>query len=170
MSRLRIVKVAFLVTPVIITIYDQIGYVGIVRGCSMQPTLNPANSRWTDLVLVDRLSIKWAPASRGEVVVLTCPRDPQTSCVKRVVAVEGDFIRPRNRRSYHVVPTGHCWVEGDNGRSSNDSNHFGVVSQGLIRARVHCVIWPLSRLHHLQKQLLADQEKRLTIVDECNVI
>ena len=36
MSRLRIVKVAFLVTPVIITIYDQIGYVGIVRGCSMQ--------------------------------------------------------------------------------------------------------------------------------------
>ena len=34
---------------------------------------------------------------------------------------------PRNRRSYHVVPTGHCWVEGDNGRSSNDSNHFGVV-------------------------------------------
>ena len=36
-------------------------------------------------------------------------------------------IRPRNHRSYHVVPAGHCWVEGDNGRSSNDSNHFGVV-------------------------------------------
>ena len=36
MPKLRIVKVAFLVTPVFITIYDQIGYVGIVRGCSMQ--------------------------------------------------------------------------------------------------------------------------------------
>lgn len=45
------------------------------------------------------------------------------------------------------------------------------VSQGLIRARVRYVIWPLSRLHHLQKGLLADQEKRLTMVDddECNV-
>lgn len=72
MSRLRrIVQVSLLVTPVLITTYDQIGYVGIVRGCSMQPTLNPANSRWTDLVLIDRLSIRWTPVSRGEVVVLT---------------------------------------------------------------------------------------------------
>lgn len=37
MSRLRrIVQVSLLVTPVLITTYDQIGYVGIVRGCSMQ--------------------------------------------------------------------------------------------------------------------------------------
>lgn len=43
------------------------------------------------------------------------------------------------------------------------------VSRGLIQARVRCVIWPLSRLRHLQKGLLADQQERLTIIDECNV-
>lgn len=32
----RIVKVTLLVAPVLITVYDQVGYVGIVRGCSMQ--------------------------------------------------------------------------------------------------------------------------------------
>lgn len=170
MSKLRrIVKTALLVTPVLITVYDQVGYVGIIRGNSMRPTLNPASSKWTDLVLVDRLSVKWTPVSRGEVVVLIYPKDPRISYVKRVVAVEGDFIRPRNRRSHHVVPAGHCWVEGDNGRASNDSNNFGVVSRGLIQARVRCVIWPLSRLRHLQKGLLADQQERLTIIDECNV-
>ena len=43
------------------------------------------------------------------------------------------------------------------------------VSLGLIRARVRYIIWPPSRLHHLQKGLLVDQEKRLTMVDECNI-
>lgn len=27
------------------------------------------------------------------------------------------------------VPPGHCWVEGDNGRFSQDSNFFGPVSE-----------------------------------------
>lgn len=86
--------------------------------------------------------------------------------------------------SHHVVPPGHCWVEGDNGRLSNDSNNFGVVRsdhngsqcysllkvpQGLIKARVRFVMWPPSRLHYLQQGLLVDQEQRLTIVNECNV-
>lgn len=43
------------------------------------------------------------------------------------------------------------------------------VSQGLIRARVRCVMWPPSRLQCLQKGLMADQEERLTIIDEYNV-
>ncbi|RMZ71914.1 mitochondrial inner membrane protease subunit 2 [Pyrenophora seminiperda CCB06] len=32
-----------------------------------------------------------------------------------------------------VVPYGHVWLEGDNGRSSLDSNYFGPVSRGLIQ-------------------------------------
>ena len=43
------------------------------------------------------------------------------------------------------------------------------VSQGLVKARVCCVVWPPSRLQYLQKQLLAEQEERLTIIDECNI-
>ena len=32
----RIVKTVVLVTPVLLTVYDQVGYVGIVRGTSMR--------------------------------------------------------------------------------------------------------------------------------------
>jgi len=39
------------------------------------------------------------------------------------------------------------------------------VSLGLIRARVQFVVWPPSRVQHLQTGLLTDQKKRLTIVD-----
>ena len=48
-------------------------------------------------------------------------------------------------------------------------SHIVQVSQGLIQARVRCVMWPPSRLSRLQKGLLADQQERLTIIDECNV-
>ncbi|XP_065912135.1 mitochondrial inner membrane protease subunit 2-like isoform X2 [Dysidea avara] len=85
----KVVKTVLIVTPVAISLYDQVGYVGIVRGRSMQPTLNPASSGWSDLVLIDRLTVKWRPASRGEVVVFTCPNDPWKTYVKRVIAVEG---------------------------------------------------------------------------------
>ncbi|XP_065912134.1 mitochondrial inner membrane protease subunit 2-like isoform X1 [Dysidea avara] len=162
----KVVKTVLIVTPVAISLYDQVGYVGIVRGRSMQPTLNPASSGWSDLVLIDRLTVKWRPASRGEVVVFTCPNDPWKTYVKRVIAVEGDVVRPRTHRSSRVIPKGHCWVEGDNGKSSNDSNYFGAVSLGLIRARVQYVVWPPSRVHHLQTGLLTDQKERLTIIDD----
>ena len=42
------------------------------------------------------------------------------------------------------VPHGHCWVEGDNGLVSTDSNEFGAVSTSLIDAKVVPKLWPLS--------------------------
>ncbi|CAE7028302.1 Mitochondrial inner membrane protease subunit 2 [Pyrenophora teres f. teres] len=34
-----------------------------------------------------------------------------------------------------VVPYGHVWLEGDNARSSLDSNFFGPVSKGLVQGK-----------------------------------
>ena len=48
-------------------------------------------------------------------------------CVNILLIMCLMLCSPRNRRSHHVVPASHCWVEGDNGRASNDSNNFGVV-------------------------------------------
>jgi len=40
----KVVKTVLIVTPVAISVYDQVGYVGIVRGRSMQVTPNFAIS------------------------------------------------------------------------------------------------------------------------------
>jgi mitochondrial inner membrane protease subunit 2 len=42
---------------------------------------------------------------------------------------------------------GHCWVEGDNARYSEDSaTSFGPVPLALIQGRVMCIFWPPTRL------------------------
>ena len=46
------------------------------------------------------------------------------------------FFRYSSTRCYHrryvVVPKGHLWVEGDNTRSSQDSNFYGPVSSEIF--------------------------------------
>lgn len=48
--------------------------------------------------------------------------------VKRVVALEHDVVRHADKKQvYTTVPSGHCWVEGDNHEHSADSNSYGAV-------------------------------------------
>ena len=43
------------------------------------------------------------------------------------------LIRTQRHKLHHVkIPEGHCWVEGDNIRNSQDSNFFGPVSSIII--------------------------------------
>lgn len=122
---------------------------------SFQPTFN-GDSR-SDVVLITRYDITPKHLSRGDVVSLwylspfSCPSlgiswlnnnslnclrrspdDPEKSLVKRIIALEGDLVKPRpnsrSRGQMIKIPKGHCWVEGDNWKSSRDSNSFGPVS------------------------------------------
>ncbi|KAK4702219.1 hypothetical protein P7C70_g4007, partial [Phenoliferia sp. Uapishka_3] len=52
-------------------------------------------------------------------------------------------IPPPDR--YVRVPPGRCWVEGDEGFHSRDSNDFGPAALGLLKARVDFVLYPFSR-------------------------
>jgi inner membrane protease subunit 2 len=94
--------------------------------------------------------------------------------VKRVVALEGDIVKPRNPKSLRhggfmlmgggaggaggmfpgllegvpsvvKIPKGHCWVESDESYHGMDSNTFGPVPLGLVYAKVSWIIWPLER-------------------------
>src|SRR5205814_9307659 len=59
------------------------------------------------------------------------PSNPEKIAIKRVVALEGDIVHTRPPYPYPraEVPTGHLWVEGDEGgRQTIDSNQFGPVS------------------------------------------
>lgn len=111
----------------------------------MQPTLNPNNNE-NDIIIINRYAVSsrsFRTPKRGDVVIYKSPVDPQMSCVKRVIAIEGDRIKPRemdlnpfyneigslSQNSETVtIPQGHCWVEGDNANYSKDSNNYGPVS------------------------------------------
>ena len=63
----------------------------------------------------------------------------------------------RYREQYVLIPPGHCWIEGDDPSHSYDSNDFGPVPLGLVRARVAHVIWPPRRWSSLERTELPDR-------------
>ena len=40
-----------------------------------------------------------------------------------------------------IVPKGHCWIEGDNYKLSNDSNVFGCIPMSLIVGKAKLLIY-----------------------------
>jgi len=72
-----------------------------VEGASMETTLMP-----DQYVLIDKLTPRWAPHARGDIVVLHPPADytqGATPFIKRVVGLAGDRIQLRD---------GAVWVNG----------------------------------------------------------
>ncbi|KAF5369798.1 hypothetical protein D9758_001174 [Tetrapyrgos nigripes] len=88
----------------------------IVSGRSMQPTLNPDSSLWRDVALFDRYSIYAQRAyTRGDIVALKSPNDPNRTLVKRIIGLEGDVVKtlPPYPDPEVRIPPGHAWIEGE---------------------------------------------------------
>ncbi|KAI5779235.1 hypothetical protein EDC01DRAFT_621537 [Geopyxis carbonaria] len=137
-------------TPALIFTSDHVASLHWVSGRSMSPALTPYTTSTRDLVLCNR----WAPTAslhRGQVIVFRTPADPERVAVKRVVALEGDVVRPRPGSAMArvaglvTVPMGQVWVEGDEGFHSIDSNAYGPIPLGLVVAQVARIVWPLAR-------------------------
>lgn len=134
----------------------------------MSPTLSPnyEATKKCDWVLWK----KWQPErnlSRGDVVLFWTPHNPDGQAVKRVVALGGDTVlldpkrRPKDAENGRpnpaakkwdiwkgkvVVPEGHVWVEGDNWRSTLDSNDYGPMSKSLILGKAICLLNPWNQI------------------------
>ncbi|KAK1803925.1 hypothetical protein P4O66_003862 [Electrophorus voltai] len=61
-----------------------------------------------------------------ELLKVWSPKNPKQKIIKRVIALEGDFIKTLGYKNRYVrVPDGHLWIEGDHYGHSFDSNTFG---------------------------------------------
>eukprot|EP00929_Paragymnodinium_shiwhaense_P002505 TRINITY_DN102772_c0_g1_i1.p2 TRINITY_DN102772_c0_g1~~TRINITY_DN102772_c0_g1_i1.p2 ORF type:complete len:180 (+),score=28.35 TRINITY_DN102772_c0_g1_i1:69-542(+) len=139
-------KAAWIVVPPILFVRDRWMWVYCVEGRSMTPTLNPQES-FIDRHLRDYVLVhKNAEFRNGDIVVL---RDPHSNnrIIKRLVAQQHEVVHVDGFPAY--VPSGHCWVEGDNDAHSVDSRHFGSVPMGLLDALVISVVWPWWRVKRL---------------------
>lgn len=145
---------------ILLTLFLLLVFVGkpyIVRGESMQPTLNDG-----DRVFVVPFRGEATP-SRDDVVVLRDVQGSQEMLIKRVVAVGGDTVSVQNgsvvvnnqfvhkstnrfiSRPYSViVPAGSIFVMGDNEGNSFDSRSFGPVGLDKVVGRAVAIFWPPS--------------------------
>ncbi|KAF1827447.1 LexA/Signal peptidase [Dissoconium aciculare CBS 342.82] len=140
-----------LATPICIFINDNLLEYTYIHGRSMQPTLSPdyhlTGAR--DIVFWQKFS-PTRDLQRGAIVMFNSPQRPESSAVKRVIALEGDIVvLDPKRKPADIgrvrVPPGHVWVEGDNWRETLDSNVYGAISKGLISGRAMFVAWPWLR-------------------------
>lgn len=155
-----------------------------VEGHSMDPTLGDG-----EFLVVSRLQyatfdagrfLSWlplvgdsahhvfGPPSRGDVVVLKDPRDPNgKNLVKRIIGLPGETVEIADGRVYIdgrlldepyimakwagskpriVVGAHEYFVLGDNRNNSSDSRFFGLVPEDLLEGRVIGSPWPPARV------------------------
>ncbi|KAJ3215310.1 hypothetical protein HDU67_000587 [Dinochytrium kinnereticum] len=168
----RIIPFLWALPPLLVMNQFVVGIVQIT-GRSMKPTLNPDTRKDRDVVLLDKLVLATGSLQRGDVVVLVAPHDPDLRLVKRVTALGGDVVRPRQivKRPFMTItpdafpwtresgvpqtlriPKGYCWVESDDPASGADSNVFGPIPLGLIEGRATHIVWPVDRMGNLERR------------------
>ncbi|PVU91671.1 hypothetical protein BB561_004264 [Smittium simulii] len=148
--------------PVAVFVNNHIVSVTFIEGRSMQPALNPDTNRLRkDFVLLNKFvsgSFSKTHLKKGDVVTLYNPQEPEELITKRIIAMPGDSVFPNtNSRFFKYapinIPEGHCWIEGDEGFHSFDSNSFGYVPLGLIQSKVSFVLYPFYRFGFVQSKI-----------------
>ena len=133
----------------------------LVQGSSMEPGLHNGQR-----LLVEKLSYRFRPPKRGEIVVFRYPLDPRRKFIKRIIGIPGDEIFIKDRRVYlnglpleenyingptygtygpTIVPPDSYFVLGDNRNNSDDSRFpdVGFVPRKNIVGRALFVYWPV---------------------------
>lgn len=97
---IEIVETVVLTVALFLGIHTFLGQPYQVQGASMESTLSS-----DEYVIVDKLTPRWSPYVRGDIVVLTPPEGAEqgpagTPFIKRVIGVEGDRIELRDGLVY----------------------------------------------------------------------
>ena len=139
-----------------------------VEGRSMDDSLHDGQH-----LLIDKLTPRFDDYSRGDVVVLHPPDEPEDSTpfIKRVIGVAGDHLELRDGTVWidgvelsepYLAPGsvtepgfdditewdiegGDVFVMGDNRLDSRDSREFGTVATSEIVGRAWLRFWPIDQ-------------------------
>jgi signal peptidase I len=141
----------------------------VVNGASMDPTFSTGQ-----FLIVDRLTYRFEPPKRGDVIVFKYPNNPETYFIKRIIGLPGETLSIKNgivtiisaenpegitldetyvdssHRSHETTTTiigpDQYFVMGDNRAQSSDSRVWGALSKDLIAGRPIVRLFPVQHL------------------------
>lgn len=140
-----------------------------IRGASMEPTFYSG-----EYILTSKITYKFRPIQRGDVVVFQSPKNPDIDYIKRIIALPGDTIMLKEGEVYIndfitdeqyisaksslwdsgymkeglpiQIPKDEIFVMGDNRPRSSDSREFGPVHIDTIIGQVFFRYFPTSKI------------------------
>lgn len=142
----------------------------IVSGSSMDPVIKHGQ-----YMIIDQISYRINPPSRGDVIVFKAPPEPKKYYIKRIIGLPGEtvqiqgsiitiinddhpegfvleetFITHMKKDSLtKKVPTGQYFVLGDNRDGSFDSRGWGTLPEKNIRGRALLRLLPITTISYL---------------------
>ncbi len=129
-----------------------------------------------DRIFVDKVSYRFHPPERGDIIVFKYPLDKKKDFVKRLVGLPGDKIKidagklivngkemdnpPFSEHYYYnrndwqygkegqliEVPEKSYFTLGDNSAQSSDSRYWGFVPEKNMVGKAFFIWWPLNRV------------------------
>lgn len=140
-----------------------------VKGASMEPTFING-----DYIFTSRITYKFKPFERGDVVVFKSPKNPDIEYIKRIIGLPGDKVMVKESEVYvngrkltekyisektnlwdggyskegiaTTVPQGYLFVMGDNRPRSSDSREFGPVTKESMIGQVFYRYFPQNKM------------------------
>lgn len=137
-----------------------------VSGSSMIPNFTNG-----DYILTDKISYRFSPPKKGDVIVLKNPRNEEVDFIKRIVATPGDSLKVSDNSVFvngqklpeSYLPTGtntragsfllegseikvgpdQYFVFGDNRDHSSDSREWGSITKEEIVGKVFFRYFPI---------------------------
>lgn len=140
-----------------------------IKGASMEPTFESG-----DYIFTSKITYRFRPPERGDVVVFRSPRNQDIEFIKRVIGLPGDVVMIHDQEIYvndniinepyiaaktplweggfikdgmpYLVPDGELFVMGDNRPRSSDSREFGSIEETSIIGQVFYRYFPTDKM------------------------
>ncbi|MGE5654183.1 MAG: signal peptidase I [Bacillota bacterium] len=136
---------------------------------SMIPTI-----QLQERIVVDKLTYRFKPVQRGDIVVFPNPDNNAELYVKRAIGLPGETVEIHDGKVFingealdepylrvvtqgrfgpYKVPEGHYFFLGDNRNSSRDSRFWTAthyIAAKDVKGKAQAIIWPLNKIRALR--------------------
>ena len=173
---MEILETIVFIGSLFIVVYLFIMQPNQVKGASMEPTFQSG-----DYIFTSKITYKFRPIKRGDVVVFKSPKNPDIDYIKRIIALPGDTLLVDNGIVYvnnnqvnenyiseqtnlwnggyikegvsMTIPEEDIFVMGDNRPRSSDSREFGPISIDTIIGNVIYRYFPSTKMGIIKNPL-----------------